>query len=153
MTCEDCLEVCFVGLVLGRKYIWCLVIVAIFMRFGQAGAKRRGGCLKVINCGWQKSQKGDSFHREGRFSLCNTTILWNFIASLTGYILKLILSDTSFHHITVVLRVWGWQDQKCNSKCSNYINIEWTIPEKFRFFTLLLGNSRQSKAYPDRNST
>ena len=81
------LEVCFVGLALGRYYVWCLVIVVIFMRFGQAGAKRCGGYLKVINCRWQKSQKGDSFHREGRFSLCNIAISWNFIASLTGYIL------------------------------------------------------------------
>ena len=52
VACEDCLEVCFVGPVLGRNYVWCLVIVAIFMRFGQAGAKRCGGCLKVINCRW-----------------------------------------------------------------------------------------------------
>ena len=107
MACEDCLEVCFcfVGLVLGRNYIWCLAIVVIFMRLGEAGAKRCGGCLKVINCRWRMSQKGDSFHREGRFSLCNTAVLGKFIASLTGYILKLILSDTSFHYITVVLPV------------------------------------------------
>ena len=45
------------GLVLERNYVWCLVIVVIFMRFGQAGAKSCGGCLKVINCGWRKSQK------------------------------------------------------------------------------------------------
>ena len=75
MACEDCLEVCFVALVLGRNCIWCLIIVVIFMKFGQAGTKRCGGCLKVINCGWQKSQKGNSFHMEGRFSLCNTAIL------------------------------------------------------------------------------
>ena len=87
MACEDCLEVCFVGLVLGRNYVWCLAIVVIFMRFGQAGAKRCGGCLTVINYGWRKSHKGDSFHREGRFSLCNTAILGDVITSLTGYIL------------------------------------------------------------------
>ena len=76
VACEDCLEVCFVGLVVERICVWCLVIVAIFMGFGQAGAKRCGGCLKVINWGWRcKSQKGGSFHREGRFSLCNTAIL------------------------------------------------------------------------------
>ena len=70
------LEVCFVGLVIERICVWCLVIVAIFMGFGQAGAKRCGGCLKVINWGWRcKSQKGGSFHREGRFSLCNTAVL------------------------------------------------------------------------------
>ena len=46
------------------------------MGFGQAGAKRCGGCLKVINWGWQcKSQKGDSFHRKGRFSLGNIAVL------------------------------------------------------------------------------
>ena len=32
---EDCLEVCFVGLVVGEKYVWCLVIVVI-------GARRWG---------------------------------------------------------------------------------------------------------------
>ena len=42
-----------------------------------------GGCLKVINWGWWrwKSQKGGSFHREGRFFQCDTAILWNFIVS------------------------------------------------------------------------
>ena len=49
VACKDCLEVCFVGLVVERICEWCLVIVAIFMEFGQAGAKRCGGCLKVIN--------------------------------------------------------------------------------------------------------
>ena len=41
------------GLVVERICAWCLVIVAIFMGFGQAGAERCGGCLKVT--------------REGRF--------------------------------------------------------------------------------------
>ena len=87
MACEDCLEVCFMGLVLERNYVWCLVIVVIFMRFGQAGAKSCGGCLKVINCGWRKSQKrGTLFIGKAGFSLCNNAILWNFVASLTGYI-------------------------------------------------------------------
>ena len=64
------------GLVVQRICVWCLVIVAIFTGFGQARAKRCGGCLKVINWGWRcKSQNGGSFHREGRFSLCNTVVL------------------------------------------------------------------------------
>ena len=75
MAYEDCLEVYFVGLVVGRNYVWFLVIVAIFMGFGKAGAKRCGGCLKVINWEWLKSKKEGSFHREGRFSLCNTAVL------------------------------------------------------------------------------
>ena len=76
MACEDCFEVCFVRLVVGRNYVWCFAIAVISMEFGQAGAKNYGGCLKVINFGWRcKSQKGYSFHREGRFSLCNTDVL------------------------------------------------------------------------------
>ena len=73
----------------GRKdLVWCLVIVVIFMGFGQAGAEMCEGCLKVISLGWRcKSQKGVSFHRECRFSLCNTDVLRKFIAILTGYIL------------------------------------------------------------------
>ena len=74
----------------GIKYL-CMVpchSCHTFMGFGQAGTKRCGGCLKIISWGWRcKSQKGGSFHRESRFSLCNTAVLWNFIASLTGYIL------------------------------------------------------------------
>ena len=37
---EDCLEVCFVGLVVGGNYAWCLIVVVICMGF--EGAKRRG---------------------------------------------------------------------------------------------------------------
>ena len=37
---EDCLEVCFLGLVVGGNYVWYLVIVVIFMGF--EGAKRWG---------------------------------------------------------------------------------------------------------------
>ena len=66
VACEDCLEVCFVGLVLGRNYVWCLDIVAIFMRFGQAGVKRCGECLKVINC--HKRLKTHKNHKRGLFS-------------------------------------------------------------------------------------
>ena len=98
-----------------------------------------GGCLKVINWGWRcKSQKRSSFHREGRFSLCNTAILWNFIGSYWVYTVK---NFTSFHYTTVVLRVWGCQSQKCNGKCPNDINTELDIPEIFLSFLLYPDNS------------
>ena len=58
------------------------------------------------------------------------------------------MSDTSFHYVTVVLRIWGWQDQKCNSKCPNDIKTEWPIPEKNLRFYFTLENSRQNKALP-----
>ena len=58
VACEYCLEVCFVGLVVERICVWCLAIVVIFIGFGQSGAKRCGGYLKVINWEWPcKSQK------------------------------------------------------------------------------------------------
>ena len=42
-----------------RICVWCPVIVFIFIGFGLVGAKRCGGCLKVISWGWWcKSQKG-----------------------------------------------------------------------------------------------
>ena len=53
------------GLVVGGNYVWCLVIVFIFMRFGQAKAQRCGGRFKVINWGWLcKAQREGSFYRE-----------------------------------------------------------------------------------------
>ena len=55
---EDCLEVCYVGLVGGGNYVWYLVIFFIFMGIGQAGAKRCGGLFKVINGGTMLAKKG-----------------------------------------------------------------------------------------------
>ena len=46
--------------------------------------------------------------------------------------------DTSFHYTAVILRVWDWQSQKCNSKCPNDINTEWAIPENFSNIRFLL---------------
>ena len=42
---EDCLGICFVGLVAVGNYVWCLVIVVIFMGFEVA---KRWGEPKVI---------------------------------------------------------------------------------------------------------
>ena len=67
MAYEDCLEVCFVGLVVERICVWCLVIVAIFMVWGMHKSHQLGVEMLVT--------KGGSFHREGRFSLCNTAVL------------------------------------------------------------------------------
>ena len=46
MAREGYLEICFVELVVGGNYVWYLMIVVIFMGFGQAGAKRCGDALK-----------------------------------------------------------------------------------------------------------
>ena len=59
---EDCLEVCFVGLVVGGNYVWCLVIVVIFMGFG--GAKR-WGMLQSLHLGWQYKPQEGIFYGNG----------------------------------------------------------------------------------------
>ena len=126
VACEDCLEVCFVALVVKRICVWCLVIVAIFMVWEMLKSHQLGVKMQVT--------KGGSFHRESRFSLCNTAILWNFIAyglyTVKGFIMYF------FHYTAVALCVWDWQSQKCNSKCPNDINTEWAIPEEFSSFLL-----------------
>ena len=147
MAFQDCFEVCLVALVLGRNYVWCLFIVAIFMRFGQAGAKR----CKVINCKWRKSQKGDSFHREGRLSLCNTAILWNFIASLTGRILLLILLDTSLLYNTI-----AFEAGKAKSATQSVLIIltpNGQFQKNFKVFYFTPWNFQTKQGFPPRNST
>ena len=74
MACEDCLEVCFVGLMVERICVWCLVIAVIFMGFGKARAGV--GMLKSHQLGVaMQVKKGGSSHWEGSFSLCNTAVL------------------------------------------------------------------------------
>ena len=77
VTYEDSLEVCFVGVVVERICVWRLVIVAIFVGFGQARGKRYGGMLKSHQLGvaMQVTKGGLFSKREGRFSLCNTAVL------------------------------------------------------------------------------
>ena len=52
---ENCFEVCFVELVVGGNYVWCLVIVVIFK--GSRGAKRSEVRDTIIWCG-NASHKG-----------------------------------------------------------------------------------------------
>ena len=48
---EDCLEVCFVGLVVERICVWCLVIVAIFMVWGMLKSHQLGVAMQVTKGG------------------------------------------------------------------------------------------------------
>ena len=126
---EDCREVCFVGLVVGRNYVWYLVIVVMFMEFGLAGATRWGGCLNsLIGCG-DASHKRRTLRREGSHSVillyCET-----LLQDLLGiYCKRFYRIYTSFHYITVVLCVWDWQRQKVQLKVSLMIL---TLSELFR---------------------
>ena len=108
------------------------------MGFGQAGAKRCWGCLKVINWGWRwKSQKRGSFHREGSFSLCNTAVLQNlfYCKSCWVYTVEDFIGYLFSHYTIAVLHVWGWQSQKCNSRCPNE-TLNGLFQKKFSSFLL-----------------
>ena len=90
------------------------------MGFGQAGAKRCGGCLKVINWGWRcKSQKGALFLGKAGSHCVMLLSCEVFLQVLLGIYCKRFYWIPSFHYTTVLLRVWGLQSQTCNSKCPN----------------------------------
>ena len=60
---EDCLQVCFVGIVVGGNYVWCLVIIFIFQIFSylwDLEEQRGKGSFKVISCHlrWQCKPQG-----------------------------------------------------------------------------------------------
>ena len=57
---KDCFEVCFVGLVVGENYIWCLVVVVTFMGF-EGGMGSSGESFKVIIWGGNASRKDGQF--------------------------------------------------------------------------------------------
>ena len=55
---EDYLEVCFVGLVVRGNYVWCLVILVIFMVFG--GTEVRGVLKSSFGDCNASHQRGDA---------------------------------------------------------------------------------------------
>ena len=57
---KDCLEVCFVGLVVRENYVWCLVVVVTFMGF-ERGMGSSGESFKVIIWGGNASHKDEQF--------------------------------------------------------------------------------------------
>ena len=67
----------------------CMVPCHSFLIYGiwTCRNKKVWGMLKSHQLGvvMQVTKRG-SFDRKGRSSLCNTAVLWNFIASLAGYI-------------------------------------------------------------------
>ena len=101
---------------------------------GQSEAKSCGGCLKVMNWGWRcKSQKLALFiGRAG--SRC---VILMYCESLLQVVLGIYCKRfywISFFTILLLVyvfaRVWGWQSQKCSSKCPSE-TLNGLIPEKF----------------------
>ena len=131
------------GLAVQRICVWCLAIVAIFTGFGQARAKRCGRCLKVINWEWRcKSQKGAGALFIGKASSHCVILLYCevILQVLLGIYCKRFSWILSFHYTTVVLRVWGWQSQNCNSKCPNE-TLNGLFQKNFQTFYFTLENS------------
>ena len=71
-----------------------------------------------------------------------------FVQVLVGIYCKRFYWIPSFHYTTVLLRVWGWQSQTCNSKCpnetlnSNFLLYPWKFiilkPTPFPQFVFLI---------------
>ena len=55
---QDYLEVCFVGLVVRGNYVWCLVILVIFMVFG--GVEVQGVLKSSFGDGNASHKRGDA---------------------------------------------------------------------------------------------
>ena len=72
------------GLVVVRICVWRLVNCHMF-GIWTSSSKKVWAMLKSLQL--RVAMQGSSFHWEGRVSLCNTAVLRNFIASITGYIL------------------------------------------------------------------
>ena len=106
-ACENCLEVCFMGLVVQRICVWCLVIVSN-LRDLDKHEQKGVGCLKVINWEWQcKSQKGAGALFIGKAGSHCVILLYceAFLQVLLGIYCKRFYWKPSFHYTTVVLRV------------------------------------------------
>ena len=120
-----------------RICVWCLVIVVIFMGFGQAGTKRCGRCSKVISWGWEcKSQKESLFiGKAGSHYVimlyCETLLqFWLGIYCKKFYWILLF---------TILLLLYVFEVGKAKSATQsvpNDINTEWAIPERFLSFLL-----------------
>ena len=115
----------------GRKDLYMVPCYSChFYGIWTSRSKNVWGMLKSHQLGVvMQVTKGGSFHREGRFSLCNTAVLWNFIANLTGYILWKILLDTS-----LLLLFYVFEVAKARSATQSVLMIltlNWAILEKF----------------------
>ena len=74
---EECLEVCFMGVAVRGNYVWCLVIIILFMGFGiWRGKMVEDASKSSFEMAMQaKSGEGNNFNGQGRFPLCNNAEL------------------------------------------------------------------------------
>ena len=99
VACEDCLEVCFVGLVVERICVWYLVVVAIFMVWG---------CLKKSSIGG-----GDASHKRGTLfigkagSHCKSYWVYT-VKDFIGYLYLFVLRGLRLAKPKVQLKVSQW---------------------------------------------
>ena len=96
----------------------CLLIVVIFMRFGET--KGWGDALKSLFEVAVQATRKDSFNGKGGGGPLYVILLyWNFIVSLTGYC-KLFYRILPLFPILLLLYLfcfyWDWVGQNCNLK-------------------------------------
>ena len=89
-----------------------------------------GGCLKVINWGWRcKSQKGSSFHREGRVSL---HVILLYCETLLQILLGIYCKKFYWIPLFTILLFYVFEVDNAKSatqcsKCPNDINTKFCI--------------------------
>ena len=106
---EDCLEVCFVGLVVERICVWCLVIVAIFMVWGMLKSHQLGVAMQVT--------KGGSFIGKAG-SLCVMLYCETFLQGLLGIYCKRFYWISLF---TILLLFYVFEIDKAKSASQNVL--------------------------------
>ena len=109
-------------------------------------SKKVWGMLKSHQLGVvMQVTKGGSFDRKGRFSLCNTAVLWNFIASLTGYCKR--FKWIPLCNILLLFYVLEVGKAKCETQSVLMIlTLNGLFQKIFYVFHFTLGNPRQNKA-------
>ena len=151
VTCGDCLEVCFVRLVVGSNYVWCLVKVVIFVGFEKAGAKRCGGCSKVISWGWRcKSKKGTVFI--GKTGSHYVILLYyeTLLQVLLGIYCKRFYQ---IHLFTILLLLYVFEVGKAKSTTQiilMILTLNGLFQKKIQAFYFTLGKSREIKLHTQK---
>ena len=152
VACEYCLEVCFMGLMVGTNYVWRLAIVVIFMGFGQAGARRCVRCLKVIIWGVaiQVTQKGALFI--GKTGSHYVILLYceTLLQVLPGIYCKTFYWIPLF---TMLLLFYVFEVSKTKSTTQSVLMIltlNGLFQKKFQVFTLPLEIPDKTRLHPQK---
>ena len=123
------------------------------MGFGQTGTKKCGGYLKFINQGWRcKSQKGDYFHKEGRFYviLLSCETLLQVLLSIYG---KRFHRIGLFTTLALFCEFEAGKAKRATQSVLVVLTLNGLLEKFFQVFEFTLGNFRQKQSFTPRNCT